>query len=276
MRRDGGDSLKALKIFALIAALLYLSVLTYFFFDQRNLLYYPTHTYTPLAEAHANPAFQEISVTTQDGIPLKAWYAPAASKPCTVVFFHGNADSLQSAAHVADPYISAGYGFLLAEYRGYSGLPGSPTEAGLYNDARADVRGLLARGVEEKRIILFGHSLGTGVAVEMATEFHAGGVMLLAPFLSIPQAAQVHYPFLPAALLTLDRYDNEKKIGWVHMPLLIANGAQDQVIPPSEGIKLDSLANQPKEFREFPGRGHVDVLDDFTPLSLDWLDQVCR
>jgi fermentation-respiration switch protein FrsA (DUF1100 family) len=266
---------RKLKRLSVFVAVLYLSVLVFFFFDQRNLLYYPTHTYTPLAEAYANHAFQEIFVKTEDGIPLKAWYAPAAAKPCTIVFFHGNGDSLLTAAQVADPYVSAGYGFLLAEYRGYSGLPGAPTETGLYQDARADLRDLMARGVEEKHIILFGHSLGTGVAVEMATEFHAGGAMLLAPYLSIPKAAQAHYPFLPATLLALDRFDSEKKIGSVHAPLLIVNGVRDDVIPPSEGIKLYSLANEPKEFHSLPNRGHNDAFDDFSALSVDWLERVC-
>ena len=246
------------------------------FFDQRNLLFYPIHTHTPLAEAQTNHAFEEISTRTEDGVNLKAWYAPAAGKLCTVVFFHGNADSLRTAAQVADPYINAGYGFLLAEYRGYSGLPGTPTETGLYNDARADLRDLMARGVQEKRVILFGHSLGTGVAVQMATEFHAGGVMLLAPFLSILKAAQTHYPLLPAALLTRDRFDSEKKIRSVHVPLLIVNGARDDIIPPSQGLELYSLANEPKEFHSLPDRGHNDAFDDFTPLSLDWLGRVCQ
>jgi hypothetical protein len=270
-----GDFVKIFKRCFVLVAVLYFTVLAAFFFDQRSLLYYPTHTYTPLAEAQANHAFQEISVRTEDGIHLKAWYAPAAGKTCTIVFFHGNGDSLLTAAPVADPYIDAGYGFLLAEYRGYSGLPGTPDEVGLYRDARADLNDLTARGVPEHHIVLFGHSLGTGVAVEMATEFYVGGTMLLAPYLSIPKAAQAHYPFLPASMLALDRFENEKKIGSVHVPLLIVNGAQDQVIPPSQGLKLYALANQPKEFHSLPERGHNDAFDAFTPLSLNWLERVC-
>ncbi|MGH9563949.1 MAG: alpha/beta hydrolase [Terracidiphilus sp.] len=267
--------MKKLKRVSTFAVVLYLSVVAVFFVFQRHLLYIPTHTYTPLAQAHANRAFQEISVRTEDGVDLKAWYAPASGKPCTIVFFHGNGDSLLTASQVADPYIAAGYGFLVAEYRGYSGLPGSPTEAGLYEDARADLRGLTARGVDVKAVILFGHSLGTGVAVEMATEFHPDGVMLLAPYLSIPKAAQAQYPFLPASLLALDRYDSEKKIGSVHVPVLIANGAQDGVIPPSQGRKLYALANEPKEFHSLPGRGHNDAFDVFVPVSLNWLRKTC-
>jgi hypothetical protein len=174
--------MKALKILLGIVAAFYLLALIAFFTFQRSLLYFPTHSSVPLSEAGANQVMREFSVKTEDGINLTAWYAPATSKPFTIVFFHGNGDSLAAAAHTADPYIAAGYGFLLTEYRGYSGLPGKPTEAGLYADARAYMRGLIARGVNSEQIVLYGHSLGTGVATRMAEEFHVGGLMLLAPY----------------------------------------------------------------------------------------------
>ena len=254
---------------------MYLLAMAVFFFTQRSLLYFPSHTYTALADAHANGAFQEISVRTPDGIDLKAWYAPATSKACTIIFFHGNADNLITAAQVGDPYIAAGYGFMVAEYRGYSGLHGKPTEAGLYTDARSYLRDLNARGVDSKHIVLFGHSLGTGVAVQMASEFHVGGVMLLAPYLSIPKMARADFPFFPSGYLALDRFDNEKKIKSIHAPLLIVNGSADQVIPPSHGRDLYSLANEPKEFHSLPGRGHNDAFDEFAPISLDWMNKLC-
>jgi pimeloyl-ACP methyl ester carboxylesterase len=128
------------------------------------------------------------------------------------VFFHGNGDRLASVAGNSAPYIGAGYGFLLVEYRGYSGMPGSPTEQGLYADARANIRKLMEAGVNEDDIILFGHSLGTGVATQMATEFHVRGLILLAPYLSIPNMAQIRFPLFPAEYITKDRFENFKKI----------------------------------------------------------------
>lgn len=267
--------MKVIQISIGLAIVLYIVLLTVFFATQRRLLYYPSHFYVPLADAHANRAFQEISVRTQDGIDLKAWYAPSTSKALTIVFFHGNGDRLYTAAQVADPYVAAGYGFLVAEYRGYSGLPGVPTENGLYADGRAYMHDLIGRGVGANKIVLFGHSLGTGVAVEMAEEFHVAGVMLLAPYLSMPQVAQAHFPIFPAKLLALDRFENARKIGSVHAPILIVNGDADQVIPPAQGRALYSLANEPREFHSFPGRGHNDLFDDFAPLSLDWLGRFC-
>jgi fermentation-respiration switch protein FrsA (DUF1100 family) len=152
-------------------------------------------------------------------------------------------------------------------------MPGRPTESGLYNDGRAYIQGLIARGIASKNIILFGHSLGTGVAVQMAQEFNVRGVMLLAPFLSIPKLASVHFPLFPS-FLALDRFDNERKISRIHSPLLIVNGDHDQVVPPSHGGKLYELANQPKEFHSLINRGHNDAFDQFAPLSIDWIARV--
>ena len=267
--------MRAFKIFVASAVALYLLLLAVLFFAQRSFLYFPSRSYVPLSEAGVNPAFQEFAVRTSDGIDLRGWYAPATTRPCTIVFFHGNGDSLRTAAPIANPYIAAGYGFLLTTYRGYSGLPGRPTEQGLYNDGRAYMQGLVDRGIASKNILLFGHSLGTGVAVQMALEFQVRGVMLLAPFLSIPRLASVHVPFFPSSFLVLDRFDNESKIGKIHSPLLIANGNQDEVIPPSHGARLYALANQPKEFHSFPGRGHNDAFDQFAPVSLDWIARAC-
>lgn len=265
--------MRVLKIFAVLAIIAYSLLLAVFYYGQRGLLYFPPRV---RLSAPTNKRLLEVPITTEDGLKLKAWYAPATSRAFTIVFFHGNGDSLYGAAQVAEPYIQAGYGFLAGEYRGYSGLPGKPTEAGLYNDARACIHGLIASGVEPRRIILYGHSLGSGVAVQMAREFPVAGLMLLAPYLSIPSLAQVHYPFLPAKLLVLDRFENEKKIGKIHVPILMASGAEDGLIPPSQGSKLFSLANDPKEYHSIPGRGHNDSFDAFAPLSLEWISRACH
>jgi hypothetical protein len=108
----------------------------------------------------------------------------------------------------------------------------------------------------------------------MAEEFHVGGLMLLAPYLSIPKMAQHNYPIYPVEFVVLDRFENDAKIGKIQEPLLIVNGANDQIIPPSQGKQLYSLANEPKEFHSLPGRGHNDGFDDFAALSLDWASRL--
>jgi hypothetical protein len=269
----GKASARILKFVGVLAGF-YLLLLIGVFVFQRSLLYFPSHSYVTLQVAGANRSFGELLVKTADGLDLKAWYAPSASKPFTFVFFHGNGDCLATASETADPYIAAGYGFLAAEYRGYSGLPGKPTEAGLYADGRATIDALVARGVKSENIILFGHSLGTGVAVQMAEEFHVGGVVLLAPYTSIAEMAQVEYPYLPAKVLARDRFENEKKIRNIHAPVLIVNGTEDRVIPPSQGRQLYDLANEPKEFHSIPGRGHNDAFSDLAPVVSGWADRL--
>jgi fermentation-respiration switch protein FrsA (DUF1100 family) len=266
--------MKIVRIMLRIVVGVYVGLIIAMFIFQRSLLYFPSHEYVTLADAHANKALRELPVRTADGIELKGWYSPATSKPYTFVFFHGNGDSLYGDAEVPEPYIAAGYGFLIAEYRGYSGLPGKPTEAGLYADVRAYLYGLMAQGVRNENIILLGHSLGTGVAVQLAGEFKVGGVILLAPFLSVPKMAQISYPYLPVKLIALDRFDNEKKIGGVHVPVLIVNGTADELIPPSQGKRLYELANEPRMFHSIPGVGHNDILESAATVCLDWVGKL--
>ncbi len=264
-----------LLIALLIGLVLYGAFVVYIDSVQRQLLYFPSRTYVTPREAMADPALGEFPVRTADGIALKGWYAPATTKPLTLVFFHGNGDDLESAAPVAKIYIRAGYGVLIAEYRGYSGLPGAPTEAGLYADARAYVSALLASGVKEDRLVLFGRSLGTGVAAQIATEIHPGGLILLSPYRSIPEVARSHFWFLPVDLLMKDRFETAAKIKAIAAPLLIANGGQDQVIPPSQGRDLFAMANEPKQFYFSAQAGHNDMFDyGFAAASVEWLDRL--
>lgn len=263
--------MRVIKIALRIAVLAYIGLAAMFFVTQRSLLYYPSHTWVSMQEAGANAAYREISVRTEDGVDLKAWYAPATARPFTIVFFHGNADNLYTASEIGDRYIALGYGFLSAEFRGYSGLPGKPTEKGLYADGRAYLRYLVANGVSPSHVVRFGQSLGTGIATQMATEFPVGGLMLLAPFLSVPAVAQAHFPIFPCALLALDRYDNGRKIANVHAPVLIVNGTFDDVVPPRQGQDLYKRANLPREFHSIPNRGHNDISDDFVPISEAWI-----
>jgi fermentation-respiration switch protein FrsA (DUF1100 family) len=265
--------MKIRRIVDILFGLYFVALIGLFTF-QRSFLYFPNHFNTLVSNAHTHKPFQELPVKTADGLKLTAWYAPATSKPFTIIFFHGNGDSLYSASPVADPYTDAGYGFLLVEYRGYSGLPGKPSEAGLYADGRACIHALMERGVKSENILLFGHSLGTGIAVQMAEEFPVGGVMLLAPYLSIAKMAQMDFPIFPAKWIVLDRYDNEKKIAKVHVPVLIVNGANDRVIPPSQGKQLYELANEPRKFDSLPDCGHNNAFDEFAVISLDWITRL--
>ena len=256
-----------------VVGIIYVVALIAMFALQRKILYRPPdHAYMTPQEAHASSVFEELVVTTEDGLNLKGWYAPATTQPLTIVYFHGNGDSLRTVAPIAMLYVSLGYGFLISEYRGYSGMPGTPSETGLYTDARAYLAKLLSLNIPDKNIVLMGYSLGSGVAVQMATEHQPAGLILLAPYLSIPKVAQAKFPIFPVQYLTLDRFDNFKKIANVHTPLLVTNGGQDRVIPHSQGSDLFGLANEPKQFYFSPTGTHINLFDsEFYPISLKWL-----
>lgn len=262
---------RRIAAFVGLAAVVYIVGLAGIYFFQRSYLYFPSSTYVAPEEARISPRFRELSVTTEDAIALKGWYAPAIGKKATFVFFHGNAHDLRTSAYIADPYLADGHGFFLTEYRAYSGFPGYPTEAGLYADARAQIKALIAAGVREEDIILFGHSLGTGVAVQMATEFRVRGLILMAPFLSVVRMAQLRFPMFPVAYITKDRYDSENKISGIRTPLLIANGGKDWVVPPQQGWRLYELANDPKTFYFDPSGAHSNMFGTaFAKACISW------
>ncbi|MFA4994068.1 MAG: alpha/beta hydrolase [Bdellovibrionales bacterium] len=266
--------MKIIRILAALA-LAYLVAVTGVFVFQRSFLYFPNDTYVFPETLDAKSPLKEFPVKTEDGLVLKGWYAPPKSQPISIVYFHGNADSLETVAPIAALYLADGYGFLIVEYRGYSKLPGLPTEKGLYADARAFVKKLIATGVKEKDIVFIGHSLGTGVAVQMASEFHVKGLGLIAPFMSISEMARRRFPYLPAYYLALDRYENFKKIPSLHVPLFIAHGQKDMVIPFSDGKNLFALGNEPKKFFYSPESGHNDLYaHGLYPFILDWLRQL--
>ena len=150
----------------------------------------------------------------------------------------------------------------MSEYRGFGGNPGAPTEEGLFADARSTLAWLAGEGVAGRDLILYGESLGSGVATAMASELAAAGtpvagVILEAPFTSMAAAAQFHYPILPARWLVLDRYDSLSRIGGIGTRLLILHGEADRTVPFALGRQLYESAAEPKSFLPLPGIGHV-------------------
>lgn len=243
---------------------LYLCFTAALYLFQRPLTYpAPQIRYTP-AQMGRNDV-EIVHATTADGLQLEGWYRPAKHKgKPTIVLFHGNADYHENAMHWMQPHLDQGFGVLATEYRGYSGNPGSPSEQGLYNDARAWIEFLKSRGVAVSSMILYGQSIGTGVATQMATEFpDARALILYAPFTSLPDVAKTRYWFVPVDLLMKDRYASLSKISSIHMPVFIINGLADTLVPPAMGKALYDAANEPKELVQVPGYGHADV-----PLEL--------
>ena len=173
------------------------------------------------------------------------------------------------------PFIEHGYGIFLLGYRGFGGNPGQPSEHGLYRDARAAIHWLDIHGIDAGHIVLYGHSLGTGIAVQMATEIEARAVVLEAPYTSLPDTVELNVPLVRANwFMGKNYYNNIEKIGKIKEPLLIVQGDHDEVIPFKQGKDLFKAAPEPKQAYLIPEGGHSDLFDyGEAQLVMDFLDR---
>lgn len=244
---------------ALVGALIYLALIGLLWIFQRSLIYLPGIAGPPPAAAGLVD-MRAVHVETADSLRLLAWYRPpVVAEGLTVLYLHGNAGSLAVRAFKVRPLLEAGHGVLLLSWRGYGDNPGTPTEEGLYSDARAAIAYLAEEGIETGRVALFGESLGSGVAVQMAAEHRFAGLILEAPFSSLADVAATHYPFVPVRTLLKDRYDSASKIASVGAPVLILHGRKDRVVPFRYGEKLYAAAAEPKRLIAFPEGGHENL-----------------
>jgi fermentation-respiration switch protein FrsA (DUF1100 family) len=242
------------------AAAVYVAANGALYLFQRRLVFAPSGV-PGEPQAAGVPEMAWVSYATGDGLTLRAWYAPAKGDRPTLVYFHGNAGHFGDRAYKARYFIDQGYGFLLTSYRGYSGNPGRPTEERVYQDARAALDFLLAQGVPEAQTVIYGESLGTGIATQMARERPAAALVLEAPFTSLPDVAAGHYWWTPARWLLRDRFESAAKIDAIGMPLLIVHGERDRTVPVKLGRRLFAAAIEPKEFHLLPEAGHADVYE---------------
>jgi hypothetical protein len=147
----------------------------------------------------------------------------------------------------------------MAEYRGYGGNPGTPTERGLVADGAAALDFLDGEGIAANRLVIYGESLGSGVAVLLAAQREVAGLILEAPFTSVADVAQHHYSFMPASALVRDRFDSLARIGQVRAPILVLHGERDRVVPLRFGRALFDAAPEPKELWLAREAGHEDL-----------------
>lgn len=238
---------------------LYACVVLLTFFKQREMMYFPSGHVN--VEESVIKNIKEVQIHTDDGLTLKSWYKPSEKKHMpTVISYHGNASNLKWQSERLAPFESAGYGILIASYRGYNGNKGKPTEEGLYADGRAHIKWLLEQGSGEPDIIIYGESIGTGVAVQMATEFkNINRLILESPFTSTVDVAALTYPFLPVRTLLKDRYENIRKIGDVKAPLIVAHGRQDKLFPFYMAKEIYERSNAQKNFIDVPQGGHGNL-----------------
>ncbi len=192
-------------------------------------------------------SIEKVKIKTQDNIELLSWYHNKnINNYKTILFLHGNAGSLENRIHKINHFKDMNINFLLVAWRGFNGNEGKPTEQGLYEDARSAVRWLKSKGILEKNIIIYGESLGTGVATEIAQNKNFAGIILESPFTSMVDAGKTKYPYLPVRFLLKDKYESNKKIKNIKSPILIMHGKVDNIVPFYMGKKIYELANEPK------------------------------
>jgi fermentation-respiration switch protein FrsA (DUF1100 family) len=245
--------------FLAIAAALYLALVALLYVMERTFMYPASSQRTTAAEAGL-AGFQDLTLTTADGERLVAWWKPPQPGRAVLVYFHGNGGSLWNRRFRARLLTEDGRGLLMVSYRGYSGSTGAPTESGLREDARAAYAWTTER-VEPRRVVLYGESLGSGVAVRLASERPVGGVVLEAPYTSTADIAKLTYWFVPVDLLMRDQFRSIDLIDGIKAPLLVLHGERDGLIPIRLGQKLFEAAREPKRFVRLPGVGHLDVLE---------------
>ncbi len=237
------------------------AVLAFFWTMQRRLMYFPTD-YVPPPGAIGLSEAEAVTFETTDGLELGGWFLPAfeTSPRITVLVFNGNAGNRANRGVLASALHKHGLQVLLVDYRGYGGNPGAPSESGLAADSRAARAYLVSRpDVDASRLVYFGESLGSAVAVDLAVEHAPIALVLRSPFTSMADVGQFHYPFLPVRLLLRDRFESLDRIRELRSPLLVIAGGQDRIVPLNQSQRLYDAAPTAKKFLVLPQADHNDA-----------------
>jgi hypothetical protein len=254
-----------LKWIVIVLAVIYLGGVGVLYFKQREMLF-PIPPVGRSAPAAAGfPEAEERVLTTADGEKVIVWHVPARPGRPVILFFPGNGDFLAGRVSRFKGITSDGTGLVALSYRGYAGSTGSPSEEGLLRDGAAAYAFTAAR-YDPSRIVAWGFSLGTGVAVAIASEHPLGKLILEAPYTSTVDVAASLFPIVPASLLMRDPFHSDRRIAGVAVPLLVMHGDADPAINIAFGERLFAMAREPKQFVRFRGGGH-DNLDDFGALE---------
>lgn len=219
---------------------------------QRQLIYLPGGEPAPVATAL--PGAEAVTLTTPDGLELEAWYLERG--PAAVLVLPGNAGNRGIRAPLAEALADLGLSVLLLDYRGYGGNPGAPTEDGLLTDART-AADWLEEVAAADQLVLFGESLGSGVAVSLAHERAPAAVVLRSPFPSLVDVARQHYGPVPEWLLR-DRFPTADRIGAVDAPVLVVAATEDAIVPLELSRRVHDAAGEPSRFVTLDGVGHND------------------
>lgn len=244
---------------------------------ERKLMYSPDPARVTPGEAGL-AGVREDTLTMRDGARIVTWYAAAGPGQPTLLYIHGNAGTLADRAERIGRYMERGYGVLIMSYRGYSGSTGQPSEANNVSDAKEAYDSLIARGVKPCDVVVYGESIGTGIAVQVAAAKPVGGIVLDAPYTSIVDVAEIFYPYLPGRMMMRDRYETlDRHLPKVTAPVFVIHGEDDQIIPVEMGRKIAAAAPAGGEIATFPAAGHTDhYLYGSFEAVVDWIERIWR
>ena len=227
------------------------------FFPVAELLYTPNDV---------NLEYEDVRIQTSDGLALQGWFIPGKAETgsnVTWLWFHGNGGNIgHRIGELALAHHRTEANIFIFDYRGYGESEGAPSEKGTYLDSRAVMEYLSSRpDVDSGRIVYLGHSLGAAVAVELALTQPPMAMVLVSPFASVRDMANLTLPFPPIGWLVRNHYDSISRIQQLDVPVLILHGDQDETVPISQGRKLYGAANQPKRFQVLEGAAHNDTFE---------------
>lgn len=263
-----------LTLLALVLLVLLVSMAGIVWTQQRRLIYFPFGA-VPDPRAIGLDGATPVSFPTADGLTLNGWFVTRTETPdFTAIVFNGNAGNRAFRAALADALARANLSVLLFDYRGFGGNPGSPTEEGLKTDARAARDYVVGRtGVDRGRLVYFGESLGTAVAVELAVDHPPAALVLRSPFTSMTDVGRHHYAVLPVRWLLRDRYATIDRIARVNAPVLVIGGDADSIVPIAQTRRVFDAARDPKSLLVVGGADHND---DSLLAGREMIDGVLR
>ncbi|MBN1256511.1 MAG: alpha/beta hydrolase [Planctomycetes bacterium] len=230
-----------------IAVLAYLGLCALAYIFQERLIFLPSSEWVATPGGDAELAYEDVTLTTADGVELSAWYIPSPHNRGVVLLCHGNAGNISHRMASIQVCNELGYNVLIFDYRGYGRSKGKPTEEGTYQDAMAAWDYLVkAREFPPEKIVILGRSMGGGVATWLARETKPGGLILESCYTSMTAMAKKLFPWLPVKLILKHKYNNLEKLADVSCPVLVIHSQEDEIIPYEHGIKLFAAANGPK------------------------------
>lgn len=229
---------------------LYIGLAALVYFMQRHLVYYPVKRLSATPEK-MGLAYESVYLRTDDGVRLHSWFVPAGEAVGTLLFLHGNAGNMSDRLELIRIYNKLNLNVFIIDYRGYGESDGTPTEEGTYQDAEAAWKYLTNdRRFDPSEIVVFGRSLGGGVASWLATHYTPRALILESTFTSIPELAAEVYPYLPARWMAQIQYNNLRNIKSIRCPLLLVHSREDDVVPFHHGQMLFHAAHEPKSLLE--------------------------